>query len=164
MREIPPTFNGVAISNHLSAAPGRESQLGKTCSIRYRPTCLKKSHVFSLNARARFHPLSDNLSPPAVVPAAPFPLLFLPLSVVALVSPATHSLASLFHAARDAAFPDLFRLYGFFKAEIPPDCQSFIEATGFPAESRRPRLPSFDRLISHADYRWDITRQTKLTP
>jgi len=65
-REIPPTFSRVTISSHLSAAladAGRESQFEETCSIRHRPTCLKKSHVFSLNAR--FYPLSDNLSPPS---------------------------------------------------------------------------------------------------
>lgn len=50
------------------------------------------------------------------------------------------SLASLFHVARDVAFPDLFRLYGTFKAEIPLDCQSFSGATGYPTESRRPHL------------------------
>lgn len=31
----------------------------------------------------------------------------------------------------DIAFPDLFRLYGSFKAEIPSNCQSFIEATAY---------------------------------
>ena len=78
---------------------GWESQLGETCSIRHRPTCLKKSHVFSLNARARFYPLSDNLSPP-LYPSFPF----LPLSAVILVLPATRSSATLFHAAHDRSF------------------------------------------------------------
>lgn len=117
-REIPPTFSGVTISSHLSAAladAGRESQFEETCSIRHRPTCLKKSHVFSLNAR--FYPLSDNLSPPS-----PFSLsLSCPVALSFHVL-ATRSLASLFHAARDVAFPDLFRLYGSFKTEIPLDC------------------------------------------
>lgn len=83
-------------------------------------------------------------------PVVLFPFPFLPHATVALSFHvlATRSLASLFHAARDVAFPDLFRLYGSFQTEIPLDCQSFSEAIGYPAKSRRPHLPSFDRLIS----------------
>lgn len=48
-----PTFllAEVTISSHLSALLGK-ANLKETCSIR-RPTCLKKSHVFSLSASAR---------------------------------------------------------------------------------------------------------------
>lgn len=130
---------------------GRESQLGETCSIRYRPTCLKKSHVFSLNARARFYPLSDNLSPP-LYPFFPFP--FLPLSAVALVSPAIRSPAILFHAAHDRSFSRPLQTLWILQVGDTAGLSKFHRGDWiFDRIVRQPRLSSFDRLISYADYR-----------
>jgi len=115
---------------------GWESQLGETCSIRHRPTCLKKSHVFSLNARAFI--LSRTIFLPRSIPLSlslfyPFPPLFSfhlqPVPLRPFSTPLT-----------TAAFLDLFRLYGSFKAEIPPDCQSFIGATEYPTQSYSDRI------------------------
>jgi len=65
------------------------------------PTNMPQEIPRVFSQRSRFYPLSDNLSPP-LYPSFPFP--FLPLSAVILVSPATRSSATLFHAAHDRSF------------------------------------------------------------
>lgn len=145
MREIPPNFqrgHHQQPSFGCAGCAGRESQLGENL-LDSPPTDMPQEipRVFSQRSLLSF--LGQSFSPdhpPSLSRSCPFPLL---LSFYLQPVPSRPFSKPL----SDIAFPDLFRLYGSFKAEIPPDCQSFIEATAYPAESRSPRLSAFDGLI-----------------